>query len=143
MTGSANISRRSDWLFPVVCGLAMCALQILIALYRYGGGSFLSGLSNNQMWVGLGLFFITGVLIGLLLQLLLRGTTSGLRTLLLVATVLATPFSVYMSLLGGLFGQFGVILAGLLPYLLLVGIPRLIGSLWELWIRKAGWQEKS
>ncbi len=134
MTGIANIPGRSYWFFPIVCGLAMCALQILIVLYRFGGDSFLSGLSNDQMWTGLGLFFVTGVLIGLLLQLLFRGTTSGLRTLLLVATVLATPFSVMMSLAGGLFGQFGVIIAGLLPFLLLVGIPRLIGKLWELYL---------
>ncbi len=139
MTGIANIPRRSYWFFPVVCGLAMCALQILIVLYRFGSESFLSGFSNDQMWVGLVLFFVTGVLIGLLIQLLLRGTASGFRVLLLVATVLATPLAVYMSLLGGLFGQFGVIIAGILPFLLLVGIPRLIGKLWELWIRRNAW----
>ncbi len=131
-----GLLRRSYWFFPVVCGLTMCALQILIVLYRFGGDSFLSGFSNDQMWIGLGLFFVAGALIGLLIQLLLRGTTSGFRTLLLVAAVLATPFAVYMSLGGGLLGPFGVVIAGILPYLLLVGIPRLIGKLWELWIRK-------
>ncbi len=114
----------------------MCALQILIVLYRFGGNSFLSGLSNDQMWIGLGLFFVTGVLIGLLLQLLFRGTTSGLRTLLLIAAILATPLAVLAGLMGGLFGPFGVILYGLLPFLLLVGVPRLVGKLWGLFNRR-------
>ena len=39
------------------------------------------------------------------------------------------------SLVGGLFGPPGVLLYGLIPYLLLVGIPRLIGKGWAVWTR--------
>ena len=114
----------------------MCALQTLTVLYRFGGDPVLTGLLNHQMWTGLGLFFLTGGLIGMLVQLLLRGTTSGFRILLLIATILATPLAVYMSLFGGLLGHFGVVTGGILPYLLLVGIPGLIGKLWERWSRR-------
>ena len=82
------------------------------------------------MWMSLGLFFVTGGLIGILIQRLLRGTTSGFRILLLLATILATPVAVWLSLIGGLFGPLGVLIYGILPYLLLVGIVRLIGKLW-------------
>lgn len=82
------------------------------------------------MWMSLGLFFVTGGLIGILIQRLLRGTTSGFRILLLLATILATPVAVWLSLIGGLFGPPGVLIYGILPYLLLVGIVRLIGKLW-------------
>ena len=82
------------------------------------------------MWMSLGLFFVTGGLIGILIQRLLRGTTSGFHILLLLATILATPVAVWLSLIGGLFGPPGVLIYGILPYLLLVGIVRLIGKLW-------------
>ena len=52
------------------------------------------------MWVGLGLFFVTGGLIGLVVERLLRGTTGRFRTLLLVATILATPVAIGSSLVG-------------------------------------------
>ncbi len=136
MTGIANIFRRSYLFFPVVCGLAMCVLQVLIVLYRFGGDSFLSSSPDGHVWLGLGLFFVTGGLIGLLLQLLLRGTTSRFRILLLIAAILATPLSVMASLMGGLFGPVGIVAYGIFPFLLLVGIPRLIGKLRELFSRR-------
>ena len=82
------------------------------------------------MWIGLGLFFVTGWVIGWVVERFLRGTTGRFRTLLLGATFLATPVAVAGSLVGGLFGPPGVLLYGLIPYLLLVGIPRLIGVVW-------------
>ena len=87
-------------------------------------------LVNPLMWIGLGLFFVTGWVIGWVVERLLRGTTGRFRTLLLGATFLATPVAVAGSLVGGLFGPPGVLLYGLIPYLLLVGIPRLIGVVW-------------
>ena len=85
--------------------------------------------------IGLGLFFVTGWLIGWVVERLLRGTTGRFRTLLLGATILATPVAVAGSLVGGLFGPPGVLIYGLIPYLLLVGIPRLIGKGWAVWTR--------
>ena len=66
----------------------------------------------------------------------LRGTTGRFRTLLLVVTILATPLAIGSSLVGGLFGPPGVLIYGLLPYMLLVGIPRLIGKGCEVWTRR-------
>ena len=59
-----------------------------------------------------------------------RGAARARWGPLLGATFPATPVAVAGSLVGGLFGPPGVLLYGLIPYLLLVGIPRLIGVVW-------------
>ena len=121
----------------MLCGAGMVILQTGLALYRFGGTTNLREWVNPLMWIGLGLFFVTGGLIGLVIERLLRGTTGRFRSLLVVATVLATPLAIGLSLVGGLFGPPGVLIYGLLPYLLLVGIPRLIGKGWEVWTRRS------
>ena len=83
------------------CGAGMVALQTLLALYRFGDGTALPQLVNPPMWIGLGLFFVTGWVIGWVVERLLRGTTGRFRTLLLGATFLATPMAVAGSLVGG------------------------------------------
>ena len=77
-----------------------------------------------------------GGLIGLVIERLLHGTTGRFRSLLLVATILATPVAIGASFVGGVFGPPGVLIYGLIPYLLLVGIPRLIGKGWEAWAKR-------
>ena len=89
------------WGVPVRCGVGMVALQTLLALYRFGDTTALLQLVNPLMWIGLGLFFVTGWLIGWVAERLLRGTTGRFRTLLLGATILATPVAVAGSLVGG------------------------------------------
>ena len=75
---------------------------------------------------GLILFFLGGLLIGLLAQRLLRGVAGSWRRGLWVAIAVATPLAVLLSLVGGLLGPHMVVIGALVPYLLLVGIPLLI-----------------
>ncbi len=83
------------------------------------------------MGIGLLLFFVGGVLIGLLVQRLLRGCEGGWRTFVISAVVIASPFAVLGSLVGGVLGPPFVVLYALFPYLLLVGIPLLIRKGWR------------
>ena len=88
----------------MLCGVGMMILQTGLALYRFGGTTSLREWVNPLMWIGLGLFFVTGGLIGIVIERLLRGTTGRFRTLLVVVTILATPLAIGSSLVGGLFG---------------------------------------
>ena len=100
LAGDPMVTWRA-WGVPVRCGAGMVALQTLLALYRFGDTTALLQLVNPRMWIGLGLFFVTGWVIGWVVERLLRGTTGQFRTLLLVATILATPVAVAGSLVGG------------------------------------------
>ncbi len=48
----------------------------------------------------------------------------------MVGVGLATPFAILFSLFGGLLGPPVVLIAALIPYLLLVGVPVLIRKAW-------------
>ena len=125
------------WRFALLCGVGMVLLQTGLALYRFGGTTGLGEWVNPQMWIGQGLFFVTGGLIGLVIERLLRGPTGRFRALLVVATILATPLAIGLSLVEDCSAPPpGVLIYGLLPYLLLVGIPRLIGKGWAVWTRR-------
>ena len=49
------------------------------------------------------------------------------------AVVPATPFAVIYSLVGGLLGPLGVVIGATVPYVVIVGIPALLGKLSEHW----------
>ncbi len=121
------------WKVPLWFGSAFCALQVLVALARFG----LDGTGPLAAWpwllLGLAVFFAGGLLAGLLVQRLLRGVTGAWRAGLLGATGLATLLAVYGGLLGGLLGPGGTVAFTVVPYLLLVGVPASIRSLWLRW----------
>ena len=114
-------------------GAGLCILQILVAMVRFGGGdgwnpAFLFEIP--AILFGLALFFLCGLLVGLLVQRLLRGCTGAWRTVVMVGVALATPFAILFSLVGGLLGPPVVLIGALIPYLLLVGAPVLIRESW-------------
>ena len=128
------------WKLPVWFGLGLCILQVLVAVIRFGtmhhSEPFGVLLALPSILWGLVLFFIAGALIGLLAQRLLRGVSGTPRVWILVGLAIATPLAVLFSLLGGLLGPHMVVIYALVPFLVLVGIPMLILSIWR-GLRKA------
>ena len=128
-------SRWRYWKMPVWFGIGFCVLQVLVALVRFG--SMDSWSPAELLFVipailsGLVLFFVGGLLVGLFAQRMVRGCHGAWRTFLLVMIVIATPFAISFSLVGGLLGPLFVVLYALIPYLLLVGIPMLIRKSWK------------
>ncbi|MDE3000490.1 MAG: hypothetical protein OXU79_15555 [Gemmatimonadota bacterium] len=142
-TGQPQAPDRRSWEYwklPVWFGLGLCILQVLVAVIRFGtmhhSGTFglLSALPG--ILSGLVLFFIAGMLIGLLAQRLLRGVSGTPRVWIIVGLAIATPLAVLFSLVGGLLGPHMVVIYALVPFLVLVGIPMLIYSIWR-GLRKA------
>ncbi len=123
----------SYWKTPVIFGASFCMLQILVAFARFGGqkGWILANpYEIPAMLFGLAMFFLCGLLAGLLVQHLLRGSTGAWRYVLLGGVGLATPFAIMFSLGGGLLGPPGVLIGALVPYLVLVGVPVLLHQSW-------------
>ena len=117
-------------------GAGLCALQLALFLVRfgYGGGEMPPGqwaAAILNLSTGLLLFFGGGLLAGLLVQRVLRGSFGKWRVFLLVATAVATPIAVMMSLAGGLLGPPFVVAYAAVPYILLVGIPVLARKIWR------------
>ena len=128
--------RWTYWRIPVTFGVVLCIVQVALVLVRFTSGPERPGPTEPvqmalAMGIGLVLFFVGGVLIGLLVQRLLRGCDGGWRTFLISTVVIASPFAVLGSLVGGLLGPPFVVLYALLPYLLLVGVPVLIRKGWH------------
>ena len=128
--------RWAYWRIPVAFGVVLCIIQVALVLARFGSGPEWPGRAQaiqlaSAMGIGLVLFFVGGVLIGLLVQRLLRGCEGGWRTFLISAVVVASPFAVLGSLVGGLLGPPFVVLYALFPYLLLVGVPVLFRKGWH------------
>lgn len=135
-------NRRSwdYWKLPVWFGVGLCILQVLLAAIRFGGMHHAEPMAllfalPSILW-GLVLFFIAGVLIGLLAQRLLRGVSGTPRVWILVGLAIATPLAVLLSLVGGLLGPHMVVIYALVPFLVLVGVPMLILAIWR-GLRKA------
>ncbi len=137
-TGQPDAPNRRSWDYwklPVWFGLGFCILQILIAVIRFGTMPAANpyGLlyAIPSIVSGLVLFFVAGLLIGLLAQRLLRGIVGRGRVWLLVGLAVATPLAVLFSLVGGLLGPHMVVVYALVPFLVLVGIPMLIHAIWR------------
>ena len=132
---SPQRSRLRYWKTPVLFGLGFCVLQVLLALVRFGFMGFMDPanllVAIPSILSGLALFFLGGLLAGLLAQRLLRGVVGSWRSVLLVMFALATLLAVGFSLMGGLLGPHGVVIGAVVPYLILVGIPVLIRKFWE------------
>ena len=131
------------WKMPVCFGAGFAALQLLIAMMRFGsawvgtgargaGHDLIPAVAANIVF-GFGLFVLAGVLAGLILRWSIRGTFGTWRLVLVVAGVLATPLALWFSLAGGLLGPPGVIIGATAPYLVFVGIPALTGKLVQYW----------
>lgn len=136
--GQAEAPDRRSWAYwkiPVWFGLGFCILQILTAAIRFGtmhhSDPFGLLVALPSILSGLVLFFVAGLLIGLLAQRLLRGVGGSARVWMLVGLAIATPLAVLFSLVGGLLGPHMVVIYALVPFLVLVGIPMLVHAIWR------------
>ena len=123
---------------PVLAGFGFCALQIGLFVVRFGlSGSDTPGYHPGPWMVGilsgLGLFFLGGLLAGLIVRELVRGAEGRWRAFLIVLAAFATPIALLGSLAGGLLGPPLVVLWATVPYLLLVGAAVLGRHLWLRW----------
>lgn len=122
------------WKTPVLFGAGFCILQTLVAIVRFGGredwNPIIILFAIPAILLGLAMFFLCGLLIGLLVQRLLKGSSGSWRIALKVAAALATPPAVWFSIVGGLLGPPSILIGALIPYLFLVGIPVLIHACW-------------
>ena len=130
-----NRRSRSFWRIPIYCGAGFCALQVLVFAGRFGFADRRMSaehllLSLFPMLTGLVVFFFAGLLAGLLVQWFLRDTGGGWRKFVICAIAVATPFSVGLSLVGGLLGPAGALVFCVAPILLLVGLPTFIRWTW-------------
>ena len=92
------------WKTPVLFGTGLCILQTLVAIVRFGGRESWNPIILLEIpfiLLGLIMFFLCGLLIGLLVQRLLKGSSGAWRSTLMVAVALATPLAVWFSLVGG------------------------------------------
>ena len=108
------------WKTPVLFGAGLCILQILVAIVRFAGREGWNPailFEIPAILLGLAMFFLCGLMVGLLVQRLLKGRTGAWRTVLMVGVVLATPFAVLFSLFGGLLGPPVVLIGTLVPVL--------------------------
>ena len=126
---------RSFWRIPIYCGAGFCALQTAVLVVRFGFAEHHQApphllFSIVPLLSGLALFFLAGLLAGLLVQWFLRDTRGRWRIFIICAIAVATPFSIALSLVGGLLGPVGALLYCLAPFLLLVGLPTLVRWTW-------------
>ncbi|MDE0396113.1 MAG: hypothetical protein OYK82_15205 [Gammaproteobacteria bacterium] len=127
------------WKVPICFGAGFAALQLFIAMMRFGSAWVSTGTRAAGRDVipafaasiafGFGLFVLAGILAGLILRWSVRETSGTWRFVLVVAGVLATPLALWFSLAGGLLGPPGVIIGATAPYLIFVGIPAIVGKL--------------
>ena len=142
-TGQPEAPNRRSWGYwklPVWFGLGLCVLQMLVAVIRFSkmhhSDPFELLFALPGILSGLVLFFIAGALIGLLAQRMLKGVSGTPRVWILVGLAIATPLAVLFSLVGGLLGPHMVVIYALVPFLVLVGIPMLVHTIWR-GLRKA------
>ena len=85
---ASSSSRWSYWKTPVLFGVGFCVLQVLVApcpvrLHGFLGNPEELLFAIPALFSGLVLFFLGGVLVGLLVQRLLRGVVGASRSVLL------------------------------------------------------------
>ena len=110
--------------WSLLVGLFTVAFQIGTFYARFGR------MNTDSTFVDYILFFIAGIVGGLILIYFLnRQTSNAKRWVVLIAFLLATPVAMIFILGGGLLGWIGVILFPQIPWALITWIGSLVGRL--------------
>ncbi|HXQ37332.1 MAG TPA: hypothetical protein VN843_25205 [Anaerolineales bacterium] len=117
------MKKISLYWIPVV-GLLTIAGQVIWYFLRFG-------VWNAEATAGeYFLFFLAGGVGGwVLISFLNRQATTRRRWAVLVAFLMASPVALFVMILGGLVGPFGVLVAPLIPWALAAWLGSLIGKL--------------
>ena len=115
--------KKTSFYWSLLVGAAVILWQVGLFYIRFGSINTQSG------WLDYVMFFLTGVIGGLILIFFLRQQTSNKGWwIVLIAFLLAFPVSMGFLLLGGLFGYIGILLVPQIPWALTTWIGSLIGK---------------
>ena len=110
--------------WSLLIGLLTIAYQVVTFYARFGRWN------TDAFFFDYILFFLAGVLGGLILIYFLNNQTNAAkRWVVLVAFLLATPIAMLFILGGGLLGWIGIILLPQIPWALVTWIGSLVGKL--------------
>jgi len=113
-----NITFKSG-LLTVVYGLYFYVLHQLVYLIRFGS------LNTNFNLLDL-LLIVVGILSVLLYVYFAKESDTKRKVALRVAFVLAIPFASIGSLMGGLLGALGILIYGLIPFVVFLLVAHLL-----------------
>ena len=116
-------TRKLSIYWSGLVGLLVVALQVIIFYARFGRWNTAAPIID-YLWL-----FIGGWLGGwLLITTLNRQEAKSAWWSVLVAFLIATPISLFMSVMGGVLGPVGVVVFPLIPWALALWIGTLVGK---------------
>ena len=101
-------------------GLIFLVIQTGTFYFRF------NTLPADSSFVGYGSFFIIGLVAGLFVVYMIRKEKSMIS--LNVGAVIALPVALILSIVGGLLGIVGVLLGGIVPFLVIIYIASFFGG---------------
>lgn len=118
------MDKKPSFLWALAIGMLFPILQFSIFFLRF------QNLNPDAAAVDYLYFFLSGLLIGLVLIYLLRHSqTQAMYRGAIVGFVIGVPLALLGMILGGLMGPFGIILFSISPVIFVTGVGYIVGQL--------------